>query len=573
MNRTMIRPVVKRILCAALLLLALVVSFRTAWIVSSTLLDSDASSELILGEKLAREGGILSSTWFYSTELRVLYNQIVYSLLFRLFSDWSLVRFLGAVIMQLLMLGAFYFLSRQAKIPFERFCVGGAAMLLPFSVAYGRIVLYHNYYIPHIIVVLTTVGLYLSLAKENRSERKWAFPLKAVLLCLLAFGGGLGGVRQLMICTGPLLVSVFLSALFSENGAGEDRLNRLKEKAPALAWALAAVAASVLGYLVNLKVLSARYSFMDYSSQSLALGTVNDLEALFRTILKDLGYIGRGGLFSANGIVSLLAVFVFLLSLIVAFHTLRHTRDRFARFLSIFMLMTQLVMTCVSLFLSEGGFYMELYYLPVLFWIIPAMAKADLRKNSGMVPSAEGEKKSLPASLLSGAAPLSLHGLAGLMVLVMMIGCGFYFTGFFRDPNNFSNDVDYSGLTYQDTATVETLRPAAEMITEKGYDLCYATYWYGPVITELTDGKVKSVSVQLGRRRHPIVYYDWLSDMNLRPAAFAEGRKACILADMELASAVEDNSVLEGRCVEVGRVNGLVLYELTDPAVLARDLE
>ena len=237
------------------------------------------------------------------------------------------------------------------------------------------------------------------------------------------------------------------------------------------------------------------------------------------------------------------------------------------------MLMTQLVMTCVSLFLSEGGFYMELYYLPVLFWIIPAMAKADLRKNSGMVPSAEGEKKSLPASLLSGASPLSLHGLAGLMVLVMMIGCGFYFTGFFRDPNNFSNDVDYSGLTYQDTATVETLRPAAEMITEKGYDLCYATYWYGPVITELTDGKVKSVSVQLGRRRHPIVYYDWLSDMNLRPAAFAEGRKACILADMELASAVEDNSVLEGRCVEVGRVNGLVLYELTDPAVLARDLE
>ena len=220
MNRTMIRPVVKRILCAALLLLALVVSFRTAWIVSSTLLDSDASSELILGEKLAREGGILSSTWFYSTELRVLYNQIVYSLLFRLFSDWSLVRFLGAVIMQLLMLGAFYFLSRQAKIPFERFCVGGAAMLLPFSVAYGRIVLYHNYYIPHIIVVLTTVGLYLSLAKENRSERKWAFPLKAALLCLLAFGGGLGGVRQLMICTGPLLVSVFLSALFSENGAG-----------------------------------------------------------------------------------------------------------------------------------------------------------------------------------------------------------------------------------------------------------------------------------------------------------------------------------------------------------------
>ena len=61
MNKNKAIPVVKRILCVALLIFSLVMTFRTAWVVSTTLMDSDTSSELVLGEKLAREGGIMST--------------------------------------------------------------------------------------------------------------------------------------------------------------------------------------------------------------------------------------------------------------------------------------------------------------------------------------------------------------------------------------------------------------------------------------------------------------------------------------------------------------------------------
>ena len=135
-DRKLLRPGIKRLLCVLVLLAAVVVTVRTSWIISTTLLDSDTSSELILGEKLAREGGLLSSSWYYSTELQVIDQQMIYAFFFHLFSDWSLVRFCSSVLMQLLMLGSFGFLARQAKIPFNRFCLAGAAQETPaFSAA------------------------------------------------------------------------------------------------------------------------------------------------------------------------------------------------------------------------------------------------------------------------------------------------------------------------------------------------------------------------------------------------------------------------------------------------------
>ena len=56
------------------------------------LLDSDMSSEMILGQLLARNNGILSDQWYYSTELRVLNTQLIYALFFRLSRNWKYER-------------------------------------------------------------------------------------------------------------------------------------------------------------------------------------------------------------------------------------------------------------------------------------------------------------------------------------------------------------------------------------------------------------------------------------------------------------------------------------------------
>ena len=49
------------------------------------LLNSDDSSELVLGRLLASENRLLSKNWYYSTELRVVNTQIFYAFFFKLF--------------------------------------------------------------------------------------------------------------------------------------------------------------------------------------------------------------------------------------------------------------------------------------------------------------------------------------------------------------------------------------------------------------------------------------------------------------------------------------------------------
>ncbi|MCI7193052.1 hypothetical protein MR547_07285, partial [bacterium] len=52
------------------------VAFTALW--GRTCLDSDMASEMVLASQLNREGGILSTNWYYSTELRVFCEQLLF---------------------------------------------------------------------------------------------------------------------------------------------------------------------------------------------------------------------------------------------------------------------------------------------------------------------------------------------------------------------------------------------------------------------------------------------------------------------------------------------------------------
>ena len=56
------------------------------------LLDSDMSSEMILGQLLARNNELMTTKFYYSTEMRVLSIQLVFALCFKLFRDWHVIR-------------------------------------------------------------------------------------------------------------------------------------------------------------------------------------------------------------------------------------------------------------------------------------------------------------------------------------------------------------------------------------------------------------------------------------------------------------------------------------------------
>jgi len=579
MKREYVWPAIKRICCVLILLCALTMTWHTAWVVSENLLDSDASSEMVLGEKLAREGGIMSETWTYSTELRVISSQIIYSLVFRMCNDWSLVRFWSTVIMHLLLLADFAFLAKESRMTFNRFCIAAAVLLLPFSVPYGRINLYHCYYIFHEMFAILIVALYLRACRLNDQEnrvRNGHFWVTLICLMLVSFLAGLGGVRVLMVCTVPLVAAALLSAMTGEDGRKKAGLNRLPECAGALLFSLISLTFSGAGYLVNINVLSNIYKFTSYAEMNLSLSDLEYLNDILGGFLDTLGFHDGVHLFTLHGILGVASFLVCLITLLAGLHTVRHTRDRAARFLNVFMFVAQLTMFCVFMLMDTDGFEIELYFLPVTFWMIPALAKMDLRPDSGMVlPETEkqetsGETEEMPR-LLRRDAGMSAHGLISLVALLVMLVNGFYYADYFHDPDKYGSLIEYTGLVYRDTDTVTALTPVAEYLVENEYDMVYADFWAGAVVTELSDGKVKAVPVESGSRKHPIKYQEWLVDQKLYDVDTVAEMKVAILADFELYSELEEMTDFD--LEEKESFGGYTVFELKDSAALARDLE
>ncbi len=76
-------------------------------------LDSDMASDLMLGNILSKENGILSEQWMYSTELRVLNMQLFYKLIFLFTNNWHVVRCISSVLLLVVLLICFYYMMCQ----------------------------------------------------------------------------------------------------------------------------------------------------------------------------------------------------------------------------------------------------------------------------------------------------------------------------------------------------------------------------------------------------------------------------------------------------------------------------
>ncbi|MGB4798657.1 MAG: hypothetical protein WBP27_09610, partial [Gemmiger qucibialis] len=120
-------------------------------------LDADMASEQLLANLLAQEGGVMSTNWYYSTELRVLNTQLVMAPLFRLFTSWHTVRVVGSVVLILLYLAAWFWFGRSAKLKYSGL-LGAGLLVLPYGALYRQYVLEGLYYIPHIAISFVVLG-------------------------------------------------------------------------------------------------------------------------------------------------------------------------------------------------------------------------------------------------------------------------------------------------------------------------------------------------------------------------------------------------------------------------------
>ena len=138
-------------------------------------LDSDMASELALASHLAKEGALISSTWAYSTEVRVLSTQLVFTPLMALFPhNWRLVRTLGCLILQAALAASAYFCGRSLGAR-KRFALLFAGLSISVcSVVYAQMITIGAYYVPHAVLTNLYVGLTARLMTERKRGRRGA---------------------------------------------------------------------------------------------------------------------------------------------------------------------------------------------------------------------------------------------------------------------------------------------------------------------------------------------------------------------------------------------------------------
>ena len=118
-------------------------------------LDSDMAAEMIFSRILSEEHHIFSTTnWYYSTEFRVLYTQLIMGPLFRICNNWHVIRTITNLVFYGLMLASYYYFMKPLKVSRGLTVLSSCLLLLPFSETMMTHMQMGNTYMSHVILVL-----------------------------------------------------------------------------------------------------------------------------------------------------------------------------------------------------------------------------------------------------------------------------------------------------------------------------------------------------------------------------------------------------------------------------------
>ena len=485
-----------------LLIFFFVVAFSivNTWYITGHILDSDASSEMVLAHQLSETGKIMSMDWLYSTELRVLNSQLLFSFFFHIWKDWHLVRFSSAILLQALMVYTYSFMLRKAGFPKNNIQMGAATLLLPASVTYGRIVLYHSHYIVHLCLSFFIVGMIIKIAAEF-SFKKVATYFQLALLMVLSFVGGLAGVRHLMVIFAPLILSIVLFCFVEDfkSASTQDAALLSVRKLPFLLPSILTLAASLAGVVINSSVLQKYFSFSQYTDTTLEMLNFTQFSEVLYGFFHQFGYRKNLSMLSLMGILSLLALVAgsyCLVSSIKRIFRYRREDNLGQAMINAFFLCFTVVMLALFLLTGGAGKYYYVLYLSLCYpWAI-TLVISDW--------SAWKEK----------IHPFHIKRIFYWLTVACFLLNSLANIGFFWGVNAF--DQPYEGLVYKNRDCVAQKQAAVDFLCDNGYSIGYSTYWNCNVVTEMSDGKLRMINLSLDSETGNLFYDDWLTSLYLR---------------------------------------------------------
>ncbi len=420
------------------------------------LLDADMASDLILSRELATDGGILSGNWYYSTEIKVINAQLVYSLFFHLFEDWQTVRILGNITLYLILLWSYFFLCKKLRIS-RYFPLTAGILLLPVSGPYFYILMYGAHYIPRVSMMFVILGILMQAPSEYRPKIR--VMVSTMIACLLSLALGLEGARMLLILFIPMTIVTGAELLWRifprDRQAPAQRAIFLRQAGfpQYLMQAFLVCAFAAMGFLINKTVLNRLYYFKQYDAMilNLTLGSIKG------TLANQINVIGYGVLTKIVSIVIWAAV-----GTLIAWYLLHKGKKNLftLRFLWICFI-SWASYTIFSFLINIGQIAWHMVPVAVLF--VPAFA----------LVICETHLKLIIQRILC----------IGLSLCLVLIGIQGYFR-FESWPFRYG------------TRTNDNFQQIAAVLEEKEYRNGYATFWNANVLTELSSNSIEVWTVE-----------------------------------------------------------------------------
>ena len=497
------------ILPILLFILVMLFSWYTGYHFAHRIIDSDSSSELVLGHLLAEENTIVTLDWFYGSELRMFNTNLVYMPLFKLFSDWSTVRFASIVILQIILVLSYAYLSRQIGLSRNTFFLTASMMMLPISSLYGMLILYQSYYVPCVAYGFLIVGLYLSVIKRRGGRRRIAQGLRIALMLILSVMSCMNGARQIPATMLTLPLAALLVAVKAQGKAPAlSVIDRQQRKNVGLA-CLVFLAGSA-GFLIHNLILGKYFVFISTTGAEVALPTVDNILIIFKSYLYQFGYQEEGRLlFSLEGMLSLAAVFAAAVFFALAVRKLLSRPNPGQTYPTMLMLNyypVALTVMVAIFFLSPEFQGYRSFYLTVIVWLFPLIGAALSR-----------------ASLKNVTVKRALIYLACLC----LAGSGVYHNLYYLHPEG--KKTQFSTLTQLPVDTLDHLQGVLDFLDENGYEAGYATHWQCNVITEATNGRIPMIRIIRLYPEPMYAYDDCLTYKQTRDLSFVEDKNTFLL--------------------------------------------
>lgn len=466
--------------------------------IARTLLDGDASGLLYQAYTMAQNHKLVE--YFGTNELYFLGVPSYFVPFFKVFSNWTLVRFCGTALLQALYALSFLYLAAQAKVSKPARWIAASLLLMPFSTAYARNVLYHLYYIVYITYSFLLIGLLLRLLNTKAGEKRKAI-LPFCAMGILWIIVGMNGVRHLMILVAPLLILTFILLLmllkrytFRQGKLVGD--GPLLEKPPArlLKLLLLSCLFFSLGYLIHQTVLLPLFQISNSQTVSL-FAFIVDAQRIARIF--NHFFVSIGMRISTLSVVSLRGVSFVLAGLSFGYllwaswrHGFRERslKENFSQTIVYGFFLTSLLLTVVIFVFDSTDRWFEMYYVPALVPVFPVLAlEIDRLKEC----SASCARK----------------------LLIFLTCFAFLFQGGYTayhllHKNSSKLDI-WSGLPMENVMIVESVQDCVEFMHTHGYTHGIAPYWHANVMAEYSDGTLVVVLYRLQEPGEPVALYRW----------------------------------------------------------------